>query len=98
MRLSYELASRVVGEDNDDWHKPVRIMCRFIKQLGLMPYVRPGICNLDDSVEIETKFLRGDQPFPESWYFIHWCNAMNGNSYEQDSTFHSMLRRYGCEA
>jgi hypothetical protein len=97
MRQSYELAARVIGEDNDDWHKPVRIMCRFIKQLGLSPFIRPGICNLDDSVELVEKFIRSNQPFPESWYFVHWCNAMNGNDYAPGSTYQTLLRKYGCE-
>lgn len=97
MRLSFELAARVVGVDNDDWHKPVRIMCRYIKQLGLSHFVHQGICNLDDSVELETKFIHGSEPFPESWCFVHWCNAMNGNSYKEGSTYQSLLRKYNCE-
>lgn len=98
MRRSYELAARVIGEDNDDWHKPVRIMCRFIKQLGLTEYIRSGICNLDDSVELNEKFIHGDKHFPADWYFVHWCNAMNGRKYSPGSAYQTLLRKYGCES
>jgi hypothetical protein len=98
MERSYELAARVVDEMNDDWHKPVRIMCRFIEDLGLTRFIRPGICNLDDSAEVDEKFILGADPLPAGWYFIHWCNAMNRNAYRPGSTYHSLLKRYGCES
>lgn len=97
MRLSYELALRAVGEDNDDWHKPVRIMCRYIKQLGLSQYVRKGICNLDDSAELNTRFICGNEPFPDSWCFVHWCNAMNGDTSARGGRYHALLREHGCD-
>jgi hypothetical protein len=98
MQRSYELASRVVNEMNDDWHKPIRIMCRFIEELGLEKFIYPGICNLDDSAEIEQKFIYGSAPIPENWYFIHWCNAMSRKNYRDDSTYHKLLKLYNCES
>jgi Glycosyltransferase sugar-binding region containing DXD motif len=97
MERSYQLSVKVVDQMNDDWHKPVRVMCRFIEELGLTRFIRNGICNLDDSIEIEQSFTRGNDAFPSSWYFIHWCNAMNGNEYQKGSTYHKLLRQYGCE-
>jgi hypothetical protein len=97
MERSYELAARVVDEMNDDWHKPVRIMCRYIEELGLAKFIRRGICNLDDSAEVRDKFILRNTPIPVGWYFLHWCNAMNGHTDRDGSTYHTLLREYGIE-
>jgi hypothetical protein len=94
MRLSYELCSKAVTEENDDWHKPVRILCRFIKQQNLSHFVRRGICNLDDSLEITTRFLQADEQIPPEWYFLHWCNAINGCQHSENSTYAKLLKHY----
>jgi hypothetical protein len=98
MKQSYELAAQVVDAMNDDWHKPVRILCRFIEELGLAEYIRQDICNLDDSFELEEKFILGNVPLPENWYFIHWCNSMSRHTaFRSDSTYHKLLKHYRCE-
>lgn len=97
MERCYEMAARVVDEMNDDWHKPVRILCRFIEELGLSKFIRKGICNLDDSAEVEEKFIFRSDPMPDHWYFIHWCNAMSLKNYRKDSTYYNLLKHYDCE-
>jgi hypothetical protein len=94
MERSYELAVRAVDEMNDDWHKPVRILCRFIEQLKLENFIYPGICNLDDSAEVEAKFILGNCSFPNEWYFVHWCNSMSVKKYKDGSTYHQLLKTY----
>lgn len=94
MKRCYELSSSVVDEMNDDWHKAVRILCRFIEQLELEKFIYPGICNLDNSEEIEQKFLSKNLPMPENWYFIHWCNAMSSTKYVENSTYNQLLKFY----
>jgi hypothetical protein len=96
MDRCYRLANRVVDQWNDDWHKPIRIMCRYIEELGLSQFVRQGICNVDDSAEIVLKFIRGNCAIPKSWYFLHWCSAMSGADLQKDSTYCELLELYGC--
>lgn len=97
MEFCYKVSAKTVNEMNDDWHKPVRILCRFIEEFGLNKFIRKDICNLDDSIEIEDKFLFGYEPIPDNWYFLHWCNAMSAKNYIKDSTFHKLLKHYNCE-
>jgi Glycosyltransferase sugar-binding region containing DXD motif len=97
MERCYELSSSVINEMNDDWHKPVRILCRFIEQMELEKFIYPGICNLDNSDEIEQKFLLRNLPVHGNWYFIHWCNAMSRTKYVENSTYHQFLKLYNYE-
>lgn len=97
MERCYEVSSRVVNEMNDDWHKPVRILCRFIEELELEKFIYQGICNLDNSAEVEEKFISRNTPIPDNWYFIHWCNAMSRKNYLNDSTYYKLLKHYNCE-
>lgn len=73
MRLCFEEAVKTVDSENTDWHKPIVILNKYIKQQGLQNYVHSGCGNADIWAVVE-EYIYGDTEPRESYLFIHWMN------------------------
>jgi len=63
-----------VTEENTDWHKPIEILNKHIKNLNLTNYIIE-ISN-QDSWDYVRKLITKNKPLPSNWYAIHWVNEM----------------------
>ncbi|MBI2968632.1 MAG: hypothetical protein HYY40_12600 [Bacteroidetes bacterium] len=93
MKRCYEDAVKEVTAANTSWHKPIEILNRHIKPLGLLKYRHRKLFNDDHSFKLK-KFFTGNVPFPEQWYGIHWVNSAGKINWKPGSTFHELLMRY----
>ena len=73
MRLCYEEALGTVNSDNTDWHKPIKILNKYVKQLGLQNHVHSGCGNADEWGIIE-EFIYSNTRLRENFLFVHWMN------------------------
>lgn len=84
----YEEASARIDENNRDWHKPIQILVDNVKAFGLEKYVLEGVSNTDEWHKLK-RYVSAVHPFPEEWYFIHWCNEVwRTNGYSKDRVIH----------
>lgn len=96
----YVDASAQIDENNRDWHKPISILIDNVNAFGLEKYIVQGISNTDEWNKLKY-FVSGYQPFPENWYFVHWCNEVwRSNGYSKDnviyrSSYGTLLHEYG---
>lgn len=74
MRVAYELTSRAVNEQNNDWDKPIRLLSRAVRRNRLLKY-RHCIGHLDEFVDV-LPFVRLPIRIPKDWWAMHWCNEM----------------------
>jgi hypothetical protein len=99
MRCCYETASRTIDCNNDDWHKPIVILCDKIKELKLDKWIKSGLGNIDMDWELEPFFRQLSYP-PRAWYFIHWCHTWNSDILDvliPDSFLWNLFERYDIE-
>ena len=73
MRLCYEEAVRTVDSNNTDWHKPIKILNKYVKELGLQRFIHSGCGNADEWGMVE-KYIYGSEIPRENFLFIHWMN------------------------
>ena len=73
MRLCFEEAFTTVDSDKTDWHKPIVILNKYVKQLGLENYVHSG-CGNPDVWQVVEEYIYSDTEPRESYLFIHWMN------------------------
>ncbi len=73
MRLCYEEAVLTVDSENTDWHKPIKILNKYVKRLGLQKYVHSGCGNADDWRIVE-EFIYSNTAFAKNFLFVHWMN------------------------
>lgn len=93
MLRCYERAVIEVNENNNDWHKPIKILNEEIAKTGLMKYRKLGLFNLDMQHTIEP-YLNRNYSFPIDWIGVHWINSA-GINYKRGSAYHSLLKKYG---
>jgi hypothetical protein len=72
MKACYEEAVSRIDETNRDWHLPIEILARQVREHGLTEYIR-DFTN-PDSWDLIRRMLRSEQPVPDHWYLIHWVN------------------------
>lgn len=94
MRQSYEEALSEVHSDNDDWEKPIRILCKWVLHYGLHEYIRRDISNPDMIEKTHFLFTEPGSVAPDHWYFIHWMNAMGPKKHAVTSMLHKLLLEY----
>lgn len=94
MRRCFEEASRLVTPLNDDWHLPIKILCRWIRELDLERYIVPNSCNLD-VIGVEAPYISGSKPLDERWRFFHWMNVSSKKRFHGSSTFAELLNTFG---
>jgi mannosyltransferase OCH1-like enzyme len=73
MRLCYEEAVATVKSDNTDWHKPIKILNRHVKESGLQGFINSG-CGNPDKWDIVEEYIYGNAEPRENYMFIHWMN------------------------
>ena len=73
MRLCFEEAISTVKSDNTDWHKPIKILNKHVKELGLQKFVHSGCGNADDWRIVE-EFIYGNTKLRDHFLFVHWMN------------------------
>lgn len=66
-------AKMEVTVNNRDWHKPIEILNKHIKLLGLEKYIVPN-CSNDDRWDVTGNFVFDSPKVPTEWNFIHWQN------------------------
>jgi hypothetical protein len=100
MLKTYREVKETCDENTLDWLLPNKTLGKYIKELGLMKYVRSGISNLDEWPETK-RYIRRSAKIPESWYLIHWMNEewrMNGidknHLRKRYSTLGDLLKEY----
>ena len=99
MRLCYEEAAATVKSDNTDWHKPIKILNKYVNQLGLQSFVHSGSGNPDVWATVE-RFIYSSAAPRESFMFIHWMNEewrtrkINKNDIPHRSALGKLLLQY----
>ena len=99
MRLCYEEAIATVNEDNTDWHKPIKILNKHIKELGQQQYIRSS-CGNPDEWNVVLKYIYGNMKLRENYLFIHWMNEewrtrkIDKNDIPYRSTLGKLLLQY----
>jgi glycosyltransferase involved in cell wall biosynthesis len=73
MKLCYEQSDTIANEDVP-WHAQIRILNSNVQRLGLTPYIRDDISNLDSWNNSVRPFFEQYTPIPDGWYAIHWLN------------------------
>lgn len=94
MRRCYEAATREITAYNTAWHRGMEILDIELASLGLQRFIYPQICNRDDPTEIEAWLSTGQSRLSDSWYFVHWCNALSRNRLHSNRTWQGLYRRY----
>lgn len=99
MLRCYEEALASVNSENTDWHLPIEILIKHVKQLGLLTYVGKGHSNTDRWDELQP-YLFGVHQFPDNWYFVHWMNEewrsrkLDKSAYRYGSAYGKLLENY----
>ena len=96
----YDQASREVDEFNDDWAKPVRILCDAIEKHDLGQFIVKGLAPSDGWQTIQSLLLSNGS-VPPNAYVIHWCNELwrcrgiDKLTVPHGSTYAGLLGRFG---
>jgi len=69
----YTEAAVTINSANTDWHKPIKILNKHIKENGLETYIHSGNGNPDIWSTVE-RYIYGNARLRESFMFIHWMN------------------------
>ncbi len=101
MRRCYEDAMATINEHNTDWHAPIEILNRHIKELGLEEYIVSNVSNPDQWEEVTSRLIWGDAvPSPE-WAVIHWQNEewrakrVNKQHFPHHSHLAKLMQQHG---
>jgi hypothetical protein len=106
MKRCYKEASEKITEDNEEWHKPIQILCDAVKDFGLSKYIRYGLGNVDHMTELDLYLYRDTSlnsdlwyplpppAFPDAWYFVHWMNATGEKKAMPESALFKLLNEY----
>jgi hypothetical protein len=100
MEKCFERASKLVTEDNCDWHLPILILADAVAEEKLDEFVRDDLANLDRQ-ELIYPMLRGNRPANSSWYCIHWMNevwrqkGLPKDGYKLHSMYAELLSKHG---
>lgn len=74
MNSAYEEAMLEVNEQNTDWHKPIEILNKYVKQYQLEKYIKNDLA-LPDDWRVILKMIKGkSNQSTEPCYLIHWLN------------------------
>lgn len=71
---SYNEAIQEVDDENTDWHKPIEILNKHIKNNKLTSSVRSNMSYEDDWRVISRLIKNNKEIIREDVYFIHWLN------------------------
>ncbi len=100
MLQCYEEASATVDEHNTDWHKPIEILNKGVREHGLSSYICTAVSN-PDQWDKTVRYVRyGDTP-PQHWLFIHWQNEewrsrnISKADFRLGSTLALLMEEYG---
>jgi hypothetical protein len=103
MLAAYNQAVTEVDLNNTDWHKPIEILNKYIKQFKLQNYIRDDMSYHDDwrviHPFIKTKKLVAN----ENYYFIHWLNEewrarqLSKDEIRINSTLGTLIKQYGVD-
>lgn len=102
MKHCYEESLDKVNEDNQDWHKPIQILCDQVLARGLGKYVKE--LAPVDSWNIIRKFLYKKVELNPDWYIIHWINvewtryALSKDHFLMNSQIAEFCERFHVEA
>jgi len=101
MKSAYEEAVSEVNEQNNDWHKPIEILNKYIKEYHLEKYIKKNLA-LPDDWRIILKMIKGKSDKSiESFYFIHWLNEewrarnLSKDLIRIESTLGALMREHG---
>ena len=99
MKAAYEEAIEAVTADNTDWHKPIEILNKYIRQYELSGFVRGDLSYADDW-RIISKFIKARKGSNNDYYFIHWLNEewraryLSKNIYRYNSLLGELMAKY----
>ncbi len=96
MKQCFQKTIKHVTAENNEWHKPIKILNDTIEGLGLMHFRKLGLFNSDQAEFLELYF-KEPSPFPHDWYGVHWCKACQEMRYTERSTFNQLLKKYNIE-
>ncbi len=100
MGRCYRRAKRAVNEDNEDWHKPVRILERECARPEYRKYLIPREFVTRDEADVFRLATR-ERKLGDDLYMVHWCNELlrlrgvDKNRPIPGTAYHALLRRHG---
>ncbi len=93
MKLCYNESLEKVNKHNTNWHLPIEILNKHVKELNLKNYIQRGLINLDMSHTIKPYF-HFYLPIPKDWIALHWIHSAQQKEYFENSTFDTLLQQY----
>lgn len=101
MLSSYEEANREINGNNEDWHKPIEILNKYIKHYDLKSHIKSDL-SYEDDWRIISKFIKSNSKALDlDYYFIHWLNEewrarqLSKNIYRYKSILGELMLKYG---
>ena len=100
MARCYEQASQQVDENNTDWHLPIEILVRNVKELELEHFITHN-CSIPDRWDLLKPYLFGTKQPDENLFFMHWMNeewrsrGLDKYDFRIDSCYGKLLIEHG---
>ncbi len=98
MSQCYERAAAEIDENNEEWHKPIQILCDSVLEHHLGRYIQYGWGSVDHASELRL-YIKETYQFPEAWHYVHWMNSwmhskFGDRAYVEGSGLHRLLVQY----